>query len=223
MEVKKTSRDEILISGVKNLDPITVIFRDFEPGKGQIIVACFDRAWVAYWGAMGNDTDLRQFIRGADVDYLAQNLVRGTSDVITRHDIQVHEELYVERIARTIKDALSLEPQKKRRTPKASTPGFDAFWAAWPTSPRKVNKQACLTRWVRAGIECRASEIVSHVEACKVSRDWLKNDGEFIPAPLTYLNQERYLAPPPQRANQAGSLAGISYSKDGIEEDGSFT
>ena len=34
--------------------------------------------------------------------------------------------------------------------------------------------------------------ILAHVESLKVSTGWQKNGGEFIPAPLVYLNQRRW-------------------------------
>jgi len=113
-----------------------------------------------------------------------------------------------------------LDAASKKKVKKQVTPGFEKFWAAWPTNSRKVNKQGCLTKWLAAGLECRASEIVEHVEACKIGRDWVKDSGAFIPAPLVYLNQERYLAPPPPPPNQAGSLANIKYSKDAFDNHG---
>lgn len=105
---------------------------------------------------------------------------------------------------------------------KTSTPGFDEFWAAWPTSSRKVNKKACLTRWISADLEPSADSIVAHVKAMTVGRDWTKEGGAYIPAPLVYLNQERYLAPPSPVARQSGSLAGMNYKPTGVDADGHF-
>lgn len=105
---------------------------------------------------------------------------------------------------------------------KVETPGFDAFWAAYPPGPRKVNKKACLTRWHVAKLEGRAQEIVDHVEACKAGRDWCKDGGAFVPAPLVYLNQERYLAPIPKPDRSPGSIAGMNYKPAGVDEHGHF-
>lgn len=113
----------------------------------------------------------------------------------------------------------------KANTPKkekVETPGFDAFWAAYPTGPRKVNKKACLTRWNAAKLEPLAEQIINHVQASKIGRDWSKDGGAFIPAPLVYLNQERYLAPPSAPVNQVGSLARMNYKPTGIDEHGHF-
>lgn len=70
--------------------------------------------------------------------------------------------------------------------------GFAEFWSAWPRGQRKVAKQQCLNKWAKYGCADNAMQIVRHVEAMKRSDDWLKNNGAFIPAPLVYLNQQRW-------------------------------
>ena len=45
---------------------------------------------------------------------------------------------------------------------------------------------------MKARAEEQTEEIIKHVESCKTSDGWLKNNGEFIPAPLVYLNQQRW-------------------------------
>lgn len=77
--------------------------------------------------------------------------------------------------------------------------GFPEFWAAWPAGPRKVAKQQCLDRWARLECSESASHIRAHVEWMKSQPDWLKDAGNFICAPLVYLNQQRWVdwVPPP--------------------------
>lgn len=70
--------------------------------------------------------------------------------------------------------------------------GFAEFWAVWPRGPRKAAKQQCLNKWAKYGCAENASAIVAHVEAMKRSQDWTKENGAFIPAPLVYLNQQRW-------------------------------
>lgn len=96
---------------------------------------------------------------------------------------------------------------------------FDEFWSAWPSHQRKVAKAKCLSMWVRKNLDKSANEILAHVEAMKCSKDWIKNGGEFIPAPLVYLNQERYLAPTGPTA--ATTFAQTNY-RQGVNEDGTF-
>ena len=70
--------------------------------------------------------------------------------------------------------------------------GFDNFWAAWPRSTRKGAKAACLAKWKKGYYETCADQIIKHVEWMKTTDDWRKQNGAFIPAPLVYLNQQRW-------------------------------
>lgn len=83
-------------------------------------------------------------------------------------------------------------------------PGFLAFWEAWPSHKRKANKLRCLRRWIADGCESRADDIVEKVRAWAASEDWTKAGGEYVPAPLVWLDQQRYDAPPPTNSAPEG-------------------
>ena len=70
--------------------------------------------------------------------------------------------------------------------------GFDLFWKAWPSSPRKGAKAACLKVWAKTYCETQTDQIVKHLAWMKTTEQWLKANGAFIPAPLVYLNQQRW-------------------------------
>ena len=70
--------------------------------------------------------------------------------------------------------------------------GFDRFWKAYPASPRKGAKKQCLIKWEKYLCEHSADQIIKHVEWMKTTEQWLKSNGAFIPAPLVYLNQQRW-------------------------------
>lgn len=78
------------------------------------------------------------------------------------------------------------------KTPPQAPEGFDNFWNEYPNTHRKQAKGKCLEVWKKAKAEPDANVIVSHVARLKASPDWTKNNGEFIPAPLVYLNQKRW-------------------------------
>jgi 5-methylcytosine-specific restriction endonuclease McrA len=70
--------------------------------------------------------------------------------------------------------------------------GFNLFWSTYPSTQRKQAKGECLDVWKKASAERDVAVIVAHVDRLKKSTDWMKNNGEFIPAPLVYLNQKRW-------------------------------
>lgn len=77
--------------------------------------------------------------------------------------------------------------------PSPSAPdGFETFWAEWPGGGRKGGKAECLKVWRKDRLEAQAANIVAHVKALKTSREWLKDGGEFIPAPVVYLRGKRW-------------------------------
>jgi hypothetical protein len=120
------------------------------------------------------------------------------------------------------------EKEKAREKEKELCGGFDAFWEAWPKHHRKGDRDKCLAKWKADKLHANADEVVANVEAWKLSTQWKKDGGQFIPAPLVYLRQQTYLNEAPPKASPdlfvGGKHSGfdkIDYS-EGIEEDGSF-
>lgn len=70
-------------------------------------------------------------------------------------------------------------------------PGFAKFWETWPTNDRKQAKGKCLEAWKKAHAERDAALVIEHVISLK-NGSWTKDGGQFIPAPLTYLNGRRW-------------------------------
>ena len=69
---------------------------------------------------------------------------------------------------------------------------FEEFWKSWPKSQRKGGKATCQAKWVKLKLDLQADQIIKHVEWMKTTDQWRKSDGAFIPAPLVYLNQQRW-------------------------------
>jgi hypothetical protein len=69
---------------------------------------------------------------------------------------------------------------------------FLRFWTAWPKNDRKQSRGKCWELWMRKDFDQQAATILEHVEGLKVSKDWKREAGRFIPAPLVYLNQRRW-------------------------------
>lgn len=69
---------------------------------------------------------------------------------------------------------------------------FEDFWKAWPSSTRKGGKSTCLVKWNKLKLDMQADQIIKHVAWMKTTDAWKKGNGEFIPAPLVYINQQRW-------------------------------
>jgi hypothetical protein len=66
------------------------------------------------------------------------------------------------------------------------------FWSTYPNTQRKQSKGKCEDVWRKGKFHIDKQKIQTHIENLKTSPDWLKNDGQYIPAPLVYLNQKRW-------------------------------
>lgn len=80
--------------------------------------------------------------------------------------------------------------------------GFDRFWEAWPAHHRKSDKARCQARWKSAALEPLTDRIVAAIEEWKQSAEWTKDGGQFISAPLVFLNKKKWegATPPPASA-----------------------
>jgi hypothetical protein len=69
---------------------------------------------------------------------------------------------------------------------------FETFWQVWPASTRKGARSTCKAKWDKMKLDLQAEQIVKHVEWQKTTEAWKKANGTFIPAPLVYINQQRW-------------------------------
>ena len=68
-----------------------------------------------------------------------------------------------------------------------------AFWEAWPRNRRKVGKGAVVKWFVtHAPNDEKLELMVSKVASLAQSEDWAREQGRFIPLPLTWLHQGRW-------------------------------
>lgn len=69
---------------------------------------------------------------------------------------------------------------------------FEKFWEAYPNR-RKVNKKGCKAKFLKIkDLDKIFPDIMTALEAQKKSKDWTKDGGQFIPQPMTWINQERW-------------------------------
>lgn len=83
------------------------------------------------------------------------------------------------------------------KQPKAESlpPGFLRFWAEWPSHFRKKGRSKCLRIWIARGLEEISKKVVDAVRLHKVSAEWNRNDGQYIPGPEPWLNDEAWEVP----------------------------
>lgn len=67
---------------------------------------------------------------------------------------------------------------------------FNEFWSAYP---KKVNKKGCYKSFCKIkNLKEEMPLIMSALERFKASKGWQKDNGQFIPHPTTFINQERW-------------------------------
>lgn len=91
----------------------------------------------------------------------------------------------------------------------SNTPSIDGFDLVYQAYPKKVGKPAALKAWKAAKVKPGdVPVILGDIATRSQSRDWLKEDGQFIPNPATYLNQRRWEDQPQQAQNNpfAGAI-----------------
>lgn len=77
--------------------------------------------------------------------------------------------------------------QRRRRKRVAYTVEFLAFWSAYP---RKVKKPLAAIAWLAEAPPL--ADVLAALEwQCRMN-EWLKEDGQFIPHPATYINNRRW-------------------------------
>ncbi len=82
------------------------------------------------------------------------------------------------------------EDTKAKDVDTATQQRFERFWNSYP---RKVSKQHALKSWLKvAPDESLANTIITALNEQKESPQWLKENGQFIPHPTTWLNQRRW-------------------------------
>ncbi len=85
-------------------------------------------------------------------------------------------------------DSLS-SPDSPDLKSKSQTDDFEQFWLAYP---KKVGKKAARVAWRNASDRPGLPSILEAVSLARRSQQWMKENGQFIPHPATWLNQGRW-------------------------------
>ena len=91
-------------------------------------------------------------------------------------------------------DIYSNPPTSPRRgSGRKKIADMDGFALFWQEYPRKAAKAAALKAWQKLNPSPELFErILAHVRDHKRSPDWLKDGGQFVPHPATFLNGRRW-------------------------------
>ena len=70
---------------------------------------------------------------------------------------------------------------------------FAEFWQAYPKCFRKVNRKGCEKKFIKIeNLEKIFPDIMASLELQKRSKQWNDENGQYIPQPATWINQERW-------------------------------
>lgn len=102
--------------------------------------------------------------------------------------------------------------------PASQAEGFDLFWENYP---RKEAKQPASKEWKKIKPE-EQPEVMNGLNRWKLSDQWTKDNGQFIPHASTFLHQRRWQEKPRRtaaddKAEQAREDLRIIYAKKGIK------
>ena len=69
--------------------------------------------------------------------------------------------------------------------------GFDRWWSRYPKE-RRIAKSKCARLWHRKDLEPRADQVIAVLASDVASAQWCRDDGQYIPLPMTWLSQDRF-------------------------------
>ena len=88
----------------------------------------------------------------------------------------------------------SITPKPRTKRPASDSPdGFAEFWAEYP---RREGRTKAAESWVKRGLASDSAmreRVMDVLAKHRISPQWTKDNGQFIPHASTWLNQERYL------------------------------
>lgn len=85
---------------------------------------------------------------------------------------------------------------------------FAEFWEAYP---KKVGKDAAWRSWQRRRPDAELLAVmIAKIQEHKRSEQWVKDAGQYIPHPSTWLNQGRWMDEPPTRARRINDIPDAS-------------
>lgn len=137
------------------------------------------------------------------------SIEQGTTKAVTKHNLGS-----VETSPRSpdslfpLPDSLLPIPEEQPCSPSASESAEEGFASFWEQYPKKVAKPQALKAWKKIKPAGQIlADLMAALEKQKASADWLKDGGQFIPHPASWLNGRRWEDQAPQAAGQTTAPA----------------
>ena len=121
--------------------------------------------------------------------------VRNAHDQDKNDQILVEQKLEAERLEKQkaeqeAKAQSEAKAEAKSIFEKQVSKNFELFWSVYPN---KKSKKEAEVKFKRIDFKKHTFEsIMSSLEKQKQSQDWIKNGGQYVPMPTTWINQERW-------------------------------
>ncbi len=125
---------------------------------------------------------------------MIQDIRHSHDGVMTKSDNVMQEEKRLEE--KRLEEKRLEEKQRKLLRTKVLYEEFDEFWKSYP---KKTGKDKALASWKTKNP--KLEEVLFALSWQKESDQWIREDGQFIPNPTTYLNQGRWKDEPPVDAS----------------------
>jgi 5-methylcytosine-specific restriction endonuclease McrA len=81
------------------------------------------------------------------------------------------------------------ELNKENTVASAKPVEFEIFWKEYP---RKIGKKKAIKAWTAAKDKPALADILKSVQVAKLTEQWKKDSGKYIPHPSTWLNEGRW-------------------------------
>lgn len=123
-----------------------------------------------------------------------------------------------------IPDSLLLIPEKTPCSPSASESAEDGFATFWEQYPKKVAKHQALKAWAKIKpVGQVLDDLMAGLQRQKLSTDWQKDGGQFVPYPASWLNGRRWddemsAAPAATASQDQKPKTGDTRARHGITE-----
>ena len=148
-----------------------------------------------------------------------KRLLQSTNDIETGSDLQnVTLRNVTDRYNVTQCNGIDIDKEidkeiekKPPKPPKGDDERFNTFWSSYP---KKVSKETAKKAFAKIKLtDVLMAEILCALEKYKLTEQWTKDNGQYIPNPTTWLNQKRWEDEIQEVAHGANARDNAAHSK----------